>query len=112
MTFFNCNPLERVSMNNQECKIRTQVLNINSRNLFFYPYSIEANKCSGSCNNINDPYAKCVPSVVKNINVKVFNLVSRTNEARYIEWHETCKCKCRLDTTVCNNKQFCHNEKY
>ena len=64
------------------------------------------NKCSGSCNNINDPYAKsCVPDVVKNISIKVFNLMSRTNETRHIEWHETCKYKCRLDASVCNNKQ-------
>ena len=42
-------------------------------NLSFYPYSIKVNKCSGSCNNINDPYAElCVPDVVKNMNVKVF----------------------------------------
>ena len=36
---------------------------------------------------------------------KVFNLMSRTNERRFIEWHETCKCKCRLDAIICNNKQ-------
>ena len=66
----------------------------------------EVNKCSGSCSNINDPYSKfCVPNVAKNINVNVFNLVSRTNETRHIEWLETCKCKCRLDASVCNNKQ-------
>ena len=47
----------------------------------------------------------CVPDVVKNLNLKVFNLISRTNDTRYIEWHETCKCKCRLDLRVCNNKQ-------
>ena len=40
-------------------------------------------KCSGSCNNINDQYSKmCIPDVVKNLNVKVFNLMSRTNETR------------------------------
>ena len=37
-----------------------------------------------------------VLDVVKNLNVKVFNLVSGTNEKRRIEWHETCKCKCNL----------------
>ena len=52
-----------------------------------------------------------VPSVVKNINVKVFSLVSRTNETRHIEWHETCKCKCRLDASVCNNKQRWNKDK-
>ena len=60
----------------------------------------------GSGNNINDPYAKlCVPDVIKNLNVEVFNLMSRTNETRHIRWHETCKCKCRLDASVCNYKQ-------
>ena len=64
------------------------------------------NKRSKSCNNINHPYAKsCVPNVVKKINVKVFNLMSRTNEARYIEWYQTCKCRFRLDASVYNNEQ-------
>ena len=71
-------------MNNQEWKIRPQILNISSDNPFFYPYSIQVNKCSASCHTINDSYAKlCVSHVVKNINVKVFNLVPRTNETRH-----------------------------
>ena len=49
----------------------------------------------------------CVPDVVKSINVKVFNLMSRTNETRHIEWFETCSFKCRLNADVCNNKQRC-----
>ena len=47
----------------------------------------------------------CAPNIIKNINVKVFNLISRTNEARHIKWRKTCKCKCRLDVSVSNNKQ-------
>ena len=82
MTFFNFNPLnvnslECIFMNNQEFKTRTKIININNNGPVFYPFSIKVKKCSGSCNNINDPYAKlCVPDVVKNINVKVFNLMS------------------------------------
>ena len=50
--------------------------------------------------------------VIKDINIKVFNLMSRTNEKRHIEWHETCKYKCRLDASVCNNnKQYWNNDK-
>ena len=103
-TLTSVNSLSCISMNNQECKVRPQIININSDELVFYPFSIKTSKFSGSCNN--DPYAKmCVPDVVKNLNVKVFNLMPRTNEARHIKWHETCKCKCRLDASVCNNKQ-------
>ena len=93
-------------MNNEECKIRPVIINVNSNEPLFYPCSILANKWSGSFNNINDPYAKlCVPDFVKNVNVRVFNLMSIINEARHIKWHETCKCKRRLDTSNCNNKK-------
>ena len=95
-------------MNNQECKVRPQIVNVNSKRPVFFPFSIKTSKFSGSCNNINDPYAKLgVPDVNKKLNivVKASNLMSRTNETRHIEWHETCKCKCRLDANVCNNKQ-------
>ena len=91
MMFFHCNlssvnPLECVSMNNQECKVRPEIVNINSKEPLFYSFSIKTIKCSGSCNNINDPYAKlCVPDVVKNLNIKVFNLMPRSNETRHIK---------------------------
>ena len=108
MMFFGCNlssvkSLECVSISNQECKVKPEIGNSNEP--IFYPFSIKTSKCSGSCNNINDPYAKlCVSDVIKNLNVKVFNLMSRTNETRHIKWQETCKCKCRLDANDSNNK--------
>ena len=81
MTFFRCNALKYVSMNNQECKVRLEIINITSNEPLFYPYSVKTNKCSGSCNNISDPYATLsVPDVVKNINIKAFYLMPRTNE--------------------------------
>ena len=108
----NINSLEYVSIENQECKIRPEIINVNTNEPVFYRFSIKGNKCSGSCNRINDPYAKlCVPDVVKNINVKVFNLMSKINETRHIIWHETCKCICRLSASVCNNKQRWNEDK-
>ena len=79
-------PLRCISMTNKECKLRPKIVNVNSDEPVFYLFSIKASKCSGSCNNINDPYAKmCVPDIIKNLNVKVLNLMPRTNEARHIE---------------------------
>ena len=97
--------LNCISMNNQKCKVRPHIPDINSNNPMFYPFSIKVNKCSGNCNNINDAYAKiCVPDTVKDLNVRVFNLMSRINEMRHIKWHKTCKCICRLDKIICNSK--------
>ena len=79
--FFGCNLssvnlLECVSVNNQECKVRPEIVNVSSDELnstnSTSVNSIRGSKCVGSCNNINDPYAKlCVP-VVKKLNTKVF----------------------------------------
>ena len=77
--------LNCVSMNNQECKVRSKIVDINSNSPKFYPFSIKVNKCSSNCNDINDPYAKiCVTDTVKDLNVRVFNLMSRTN-AFYVD---------------------------
>ena len=101
-----------VSMKNQECKVRSKIVDVSSNNPKFCPFSIKVNKRSGNCNNINDPYAKvCVPDVVKILNVKVLNLISLNNEIIHIEWHETCKCICRLDGIICNNKQRWNKDK-
>ena len=65
-------PLKCVSMNDQEYKVRPETLNVNSNEPVFYPFSIKTSKCTGSCNNINDPYAKwCVPDVVKNVKCSI-----------------------------------------
>ena len=80
--------------------------------LCFFAFSIETSKCSGSCNNINYPYAKlCVPDIVKDLYVKVFSLMSRTNETRHIEWHERCKYECKFGATICNNTQRWNKDK-
>ena len=76
MIFFGCNlssvhSLECVSISNQECKVRPELVNVNSNDPVSFIFSIKTSKCSRSCNNINDPYAK----------------VSRINETRHIKWH-------------------------
>ena len=78
--FTNTSSLSCISLINQECKRRPQVINVNGDEPVFFPFSIETSKCSGSCNSINYSYAKiCVPDIIKNLNIKVFNLMSRTN---------------------------------
>ena len=66
----NAIPLSCISMKNQECKTRPQIVNVDSNNPIFYPFLIKISKCSGNCSNINNPYAKiCVPDIIKNLNV-------------------------------------------
>ena len=108
----NTTQLKCVSANNQKYKARPETVNANAGEPVFYPFSIKTSKCSDICNNINDPYAKmCVSDVVKNLNVKVLNIMPRTIETRHIKWHETCKSTGRLDESFCSNKQQWNDDK-
>ena len=53
--FLSCNALKCVSVNNQKCKIRPELIKINSNDLSFYPYNILVNKCSARCKDIDNP---------------------------------------------------------
>ena len=100
-------------MKNQECKVREEVINVNTNNPVFYPFSVKVNECSASCNNISDTYASlCAPYVAKNINLKVFNSVSWSNGTKQINWHKSCMCECRLNSIICNNKQKWNKDKF
>ena len=62
----NTTPLKCISVTNQECKVRPKIVNVNSDEPVFYHFSIKPSKCSGTCNDINDPCAKIrIPDVVK-----------------------------------------------
>ena len=101
--------LECVSVANQKCVPRPKILDVNEGvgEALFYPYNVLVNKCSGSCDTLDNPMAKmCVPNIIKRINMKVYNFLMRLNETRNVLRHESYKCICRLNSSVCNSKQI------
>ena len=82
--------LECVSVVNQKCTSRPKILNVNEGigEALFYPYNVLVNKCSGSCDTLDNPISKiCVPKIIKNVNMKVYNFLIRLNETRNVLWH-------------------------
>ena len=97
------NSTKCISLKNQECKIREVVVN---NKYMAFPCKIKVNRCVGSCNNRSNPYSKvCVPDIVKNVTVKMFDLIALENTTKQIEWHERCKCVCKINQSVCSDKQ-------
>ena len=91
---------ECVSVVNQKCMLRPKILDVNEAvgKALFYPYNVLVNKCSRSCNMLDDLMAKmCVPNIVKSVNMKVYNFLMRLNETRNVLWHDSCKCVCKLN---------------
>ena len=101
--------LECVSVVNQKCMPRPKILDVNEGvgEALFYPYNVQVNKCSGSCNTLDNLIEKLrVPNIIKGLNMKVYNILTMLNETRTVLWHESCKCVCKLNSSVCNNKQI------
>ena len=105
--------LECVSVVNQKCMPRPKILDVQEGvgEALFYPYNVLVNKCSGSCTALDAPMGKlCVPNIFKRVNMKVYNFLMRLNETRNVLWHESCKCVCRLNSSVCNSKQIWNSD--
>ena len=105
--------LECVSVVNQKYMPRPKILNVNEGigEALFYSYNVLVNKCSGSCDTLDNPMSKiCVPKIIKNVNIKVYNFLMRLNETHNVLWHQSCKCVCRLNSSVCNSKQIWHSD--
>ena len=105
--------LQCVSVVNQKCMPRSKILDVNEGvgEVLLYPYNVVVNKCSGSCNTFDNPMAKlCVPNVIKRVNMQVYNFLMRLNETRNVLWHESCKCICKLNSSVYNNKQIWNSD--
>ena len=101
--------LECISVINRKCMPAPKMLDVNERvgKALLYPYNVLVNKCSGSCDTLDSPMAKmCIPNIIKRINMKVYNFLMRLNETRNVLSHESCKCVCRLNSSVCNSKQI------
>ena len=99
------NSLKCYSLDNRECKIRPEIINVNNKEPIFYPYKIKMNRCVGSCNTIDHPYDKtCFANDIENMGLKIFNLLTQNNETINIEKHKSCGCKCKLNNDTFNNK--------
>ena len=97
------NAIPCISLKNRECKVREVIV---KNGYMSYLYNIKVTRCNGNCNNIINPYSKvCVFDAVKNITLKVFDLMTLRTKTKQIIIHECYKCVCRLDPIVCNNKQ-------
>ena len=102
--------LEYVSVVNQKCMPRPKILDVNEGvgEALFYPYYVLVKKCSDT---ISNPMARsCVPNIIKRINMKVYNFLMRLNETRNVLWQESCKCVCKLNSSLCNNKQIWNSD--
>ena len=109
-----------VSSNNEQCMVRPTLADLNPVDFNYYPFMISLDKCNRGCNAVGDLSTKiCVPSKIKDGNVKVFNnMITRINEAKSLIKHISWYCKHKFNSTICNSNQkwngkcLCECKKY
>ena len=104
-----------VSISNQKCKIQLTLINLHpnehSQELH-YPFVVKLDRCSGSCNTLNDLSKKlCVPNKTDALNIHVFNMITGVNEPKILTKHISCKYKCKFDKRKCNSNEKRNNDK-
>ena len=109
-------PVKCVSLSNQPCKARPTIVNIKSDKTLlikFYSYTVTVNESGGSCNTSDDPYSQvCDQNKVRNMNLKVFILMSGVNKTIFIIQQESCECKCVFNERACSSKLKWNRDEY
>ena len=69
-----------VPLNNEPCMIRPTLINLNPFEPNYYPFMIVLDRFSKSYSSFDDLFTKiCIPSIIKDINIKVFNMIANQN---------------------------------
>ena len=87
-------------LNDERCMVRPALIGLNPLELKYFPFLMSLDKCNGSC-NVFSPKT-CVLMKAKDINVKVFNIITNKNEAKKMKKQISCDCKCIFNTTTRN----------
>ena len=95
-------------LNDEPYMVRPTLIDMNLVELKYYQFMISLNKYAGSCNVLFPKI--CVPKKTKDINMKVFNIITNKNEVNAIAEHISRDCKCKLNNTTCNSKQKWNNK--
>lgn len=92
-------------VDNQQCLVRETIVNTNDNEPRYYPYSIKLNKCTGSCDTLDNPFAKtCKPNKTAKKVVKMYDMLHNRHVPMRFKEDVSCKCECSLNSSVCSHK--------
>ena len=79
-------------------------------NIHDYPFTVHLDRCNGSFNTLDDP-SRCVPNKIEEVNLNVFNKITKINESKTLTKHISCECQYKFDGRKFNSNQKRYNNK-
>ena len=94
-------------------KVTLTLIDLNLNDLLYYQFMIRLVRCNGSCNTLDNSSTKiCLPNKTKDVNAKVFNMISEINEAKTLVKHTLCYFKFKFDNKTCKLNQKRNGDKF
>ena len=112
LSFLGFLPTKCTSLTNEACMDRSTFIALNAVEVNYHPFMISLDKCNGRCNAVDDLITKVyVSSEIKDVNVKIFNTITRIYAAKALIKYISCDCKRKFSSTTCNSNQIWNNNK-
>ena len=108
LSFSESLPTKCGSLNDEPLMVRPILIDLNPIELKYYPFMISLDKCKGSCNVLSPKI--WVLEKTKDVNVKVFNMITNKIGAKTMTKHISRDCKCNFNSTTCNSNQNWNNK--
>ena len=110
------NHTNNVLLSNQKRKIQPTLINLYpneySHEFRCYPFSVKLDRCTGSCNTINNLSNKvCIPNKTEDLNLSVFNMITGINESKTLTKHISCECECKFHGRKFKSNQWWNDNK-
>lgn len=99
------------SVDNQPCLARETIVNINNNEPRYYPFAIKLNKCTGSCDDLGNPFAKiCEVNETRKRIIKVYDILFNKYWPMVIKEDVSCDCQCKFNSSVCKGQRWNKNK--
>ena len=110
------NHTKLISISNQKCTTQRTLINLKpnefTQTLTYSSFAVKLDRCVGSCDTLNYLSNKVrVPNKTEDLNLSVFNMITRINEWEILAKHVSCKCECTFDIRKYNSNQNWNNDK-
>ena len=95
---------------------RVTLLNLNpdeyNQGLRYYQFMVNLDRFNGCFNTLNNPFKRiCVPNKTEDVNLSIFNMITKINKSKTLTRHISCICKSKFDGRKCNSNQKWKNDK-
>ena len=101
-----------IFINNQQFLVGATLIDLNLDELYYYSFIVSMNRCHGRCTTVEELVRRiCFHNKMRDMNLKVFNMINKINESKTLAKHISCECRYEFNGRKYNSRQNWNNDK-